>query len=184
MRRALAISLCVLGVASMVTGGRIYVKAAVAQVLLQGAWANAKAGESEARPWPWADTWPIARLRSPEHGVDWIVLAGATGASIAFAPGHITGTAAPGQGGNVGIAAHRDTHFAFLERLRAGEHLWLDLPDGRARQFVVEQLDVVHESDTSSLRAAGDRLTLVTCFPFHATVPGGPWRYVVQARAV
>jgi sortase A len=183
MRRALAIVLCVVGVVLTASGARIYVKAALAQALLQGAWAKATAGESNARPWPWADTWPVARLRSPDHDVDLIVLAGATGASIAFAPGHITGTAAPGQAGNVGIAAHRDTHFAFLERLRTGEHLWLDLPDGRRRGFVVERLDIVHQSDTSSLAATGDRLTLVTCFPFHAAVPGGPWRYVVQARA-
>jgi sortase A len=184
MRRVLSILLCVLGVVLTFAGGRIYVKAAVAQVLLQGAWAKTRAGELEAHPWPWADTWPIARLRSPEHGVDLIVLAGATGSSIAFAPGHITGTAEPAESGNIGIAAHRDTHFAFLEQARVGERLWLDLPDGRSREFVVDTLRVAHQSDTTSLSAAGDRLTLITCFPFHAPIPGGPWRYVVQARAL
>jgi sortase A len=184
MRRALSLVFCALGLVLCISGGRIYVKAAVAQVLLQVAWREARSGDLQARPWPWADTWPVARLRCPEHGVDLVVLAGATGSSIAFGPGHITGTAAPGQSGNVGIAAHRDTHFAFLEQLRAGEHLWLDLPDGRAREFVVDTLRVVHQSDTASLVAPGDRLTLVTCFPFHAVVPGGPWRYVVQASGV
>jgi sortase A len=184
MRRALSVLLCLLGVALTGFGTRIYVKAAVAQVLLQQAWLEARAGGGEPRPWPWADTWPVARLRSPEHDVDLIVLRGATGSSIAFAPGHITGTAEPGRPGNVGIAAHRDTHFAFLEQLRRGERLWLDLPDGRAVEFMIDTLGVVHESDGSSLAATGDKLTLVTCFPFHATVPGGPWRYVVQARAV
>jgi sortase A len=184
MRRALSVVLLLLGVALTLLGARIYIKAAVAQVLLQGAWLEARARGGEPRPWPWADTWPVARLRSPEHDVDWIVLRGATGSSIAFAPGHITGTTEPGRPGNVGIAAHRDTHFAFLEQLRAGESLWLDLPDGRALEFVIDTLAVVHESDGSSLAAAGHRLTLVTCFPFHTPVPGGPWRYVVQARAV
>jgi sortase A len=184
VRRALSSLLCVLGCVLTFAGGRIYIKAAVARVLLQGAWLEARAGEVEARPWPWADTWPIARLRSPEQGVDLIVLAGATGSALAFGPGHITGTAEPAEAGNIGIAAHRDTHFAFLEQVHVGEHLWLDLLDGRTREFVVDTLRVAHQSDTSSLVAAGDRLTLVTCFPFHAPIPGGPWRYVVQASAL
>ena len=31
------------------------------------------------------------------------------------------------------------------------------------------------------LDAGDDRLTLVTCYPFDARVPGGPLRYVVVA---
>ncbi|HTV21519.1 MAG TPA: class GN sortase [Polyangiaceae bacterium] len=184
MRRALSLLLFAVGAVSCLAAGRIYAKAALAQVLLHGAWLEAKAGNVEARPWPWADMWPVARLRSAEHGVDLIVLEGATGSSTAFAPGHIVGTAAPGAAGNVGIAAHRDTHFAFLEQVRVGERLSLELPDGRERAFEVESMQVVNQRDTSSLVATGDRLTLVTCFPFHAPIPGGPLRYVVQARAL
>jgi len=184
MRRALSLVLLVLGASLCCAAGRIYVKAALAQVLLHGAWLEARGGAAQARPWPWADTWPVARLRSPVHDVDLIVLEGATGSTTAFAPGHIVATAPPGVAGNVGIAAHRDTHFAFLEQVRVGERLSLELPDGRERAFEVESMQVVHQWDTTSLAAAGDRLTLVTCFPFRAPVPGGPLRYVVQARAL
>lgn len=184
MRRWLSVALFALGIALCLDSARIYLKAALAQVLLRGAWLEVRSGRAGARPWPWADTWPVARLRSPAQGVDLIVLAGATGSTTAFAPGHITGTSEPGQAGNVGIAAHRDTHFAFLEQLRAGERLWLELPDGRQRAFEVARASVVHQSDTSSLATSGDLLTLVTCFPFRAPLPGGPLRYVVQARAL
>jgi sortase A len=184
VRRWLVLALCALGLVFCVLGLRIYVKAAVAQVLLRGAWEQARQGDDRARPWPWADTWAVARLRSARRGVDLIVLAGATGSTTAFGPGHITGTAAPGTIGNVGIAAHRDTHFAFLERVERGEPLWLELPDGRAREFSIDSIAVVHETDTSSLSEAVDGLTLVTCYPFHAANAGGPWRYVVRARAV
>lgn len=173
-----------LGAVLCLSAGRIYAKAALAQVLLHGAWLEARAGKAEPRPWPWADMWPIARLQSPAHGVDLIVLEGATGSTTAFAPGHIIGTASPGADGNVGIAAHRDTHFAFLEQVTVGEELRLELPDGRERAFQVESMQVVHQRDTSSLAAEGARLTLVTCFPFRTPVPGGPLRYVVQARAL
>jgi len=184
MRLWLSRGLCVLGLVLLVLGSRIYVKALVAQVLLRNAWQQARQGQAMPRPWPWADTWAVARLRSASHGVDLIVLAGASGESTAFGPGHITGTAPPGALGNVGLAAHRDTHFAFLEQVQRGEQLWLELPDGRARAFAVDSMRVVHESDTQSLSEPGDALTLVTCYPFHAANAGGPWRYVVRARAI
>lgn len=184
MRRALSLLLLALGALLCLSAGRIYAKATLAQVLLHGAWLEARAGDARPRPWPWADMWPVARLRSPAHDVDLIVLEGATGSSTAFGPGHIIGTAAPGAEGNVGIAAHRDTHFAFLERVTLGEELRLELPDGRQRAFAVESMRVVHQRDTASLTAEGDRLTLVTCYPFRAPIPGGPLRYVVQARAL
>jgi sortase A len=176
--------LCALGLVLVLSGSWIYAKALVAQVLLRSAWAEARAGQVQPRPWPWADTWPVARLRSPAHGVDLIVLEGATGSTTAFGPGHILGTAPPGAAGNVGLAAHRDTHFSFLERVQLGEQLWLDLPDGRRRRYEIAALSVVHQTDTRPLGGATDGLTLVTCFPFHAATPGGPWRYVVQARAL
>jgi sortase A len=184
VRRLLSGGLCALGLVLMLSGSWIYAKALVAQVLLRGAWADARAGHVEARPWPWADTWPVARLRSPAHGVDLIVLEGATGSTTAFGPGHILGTTSPGAVGNVGLAAHRDTHFSFLEQVQLGEQLWLELPDGRRRRYEIAALSIVHRTDTRSLGSTADALTLVTCFPFHATAPGGPWRYVVQARAM
>lgn len=184
MRRAISSLLVLVGVVLGVQGGFIYAKALLAQVLLRSAWAEAVQGKARPRPWPGADTWPVARLISAPHDVDLVVLSGASGATTAFAPGHITGTTRPGEVGNVGLAAHRDTHFAFLEDLRLGELLWLELPDGRARSFEVQDRRVVDERDASSLTTTGDLLTLVTCYPFSAPVPGGPLRYVVQARAL
>ena len=35
-----------------------------------------------------------------------------------------------------------------------------------------------------SLADDAPRLTLVTCYPFNAVVPGGPFRYLVFAEAV
>jgi sortase A len=182
MRRALRLCLVVLGLLSLGQGSWIFGKAALAQLLLRRAWASARAGDIRVRPWPWADTWPVARLVSREHGVDLIVLEGATGSSTAFGPGHIQGTAPPGEAGNVGLAGHRDTHFRFLQGLQPGEPLWLELPSGKARRFRVASARVVDQTDTSALEQPGDWLTLVTCYPFDTPLPGGHLRYVVQAR--
>ncbi|MFP6625625.1 MAG: sortase, partial [Deltaproteobacteria bacterium] len=94
-------------------GGAVYIhaKAELSQVLLKRAWARTLEYGEPSRPWPWADTWPVARLRVPRLGIDQVVLAGASGASLAFAPGHLSGTASPGETGSTVISGHRDTHF-------------------------------------------------------------------------
>src|SRR5690348_18392875 len=58
------------------SAGWLFAKAELAQILLARAWQRTLAGEAEALPWSWADTWPVARLEAPEHGVDLYVLAG------------------------------------------------------------------------------------------------------------
>ena len=67
----------------------IPVKAVVAQFLLARAWATRRPGADRPRPWPWADTWPVGRLAVPRLEVDQIVLAGATGRTLAFGPARL-----------------------------------------------------------------------------------------------
>jgi sortase A len=162
--------------------GWIHAKARLAQYLMQAAWERSLKGEREPKPWPWADTWPVARLVAPRQGVEVFVLAGATGRTLAFGPGHLFGTAAPGAPGNSVISAHRDTHFAFLRHLAPGDELLVETADGLRRRYVVSDAEVVDRRD---LRATAPeptpRLTLITCWPFEAVSPRGPLRYVVRA---
>jgi sortase A len=167
-------------------GGRaawIEAKAHLAQALIRRAWRQSSAGAGEIHPWPWADTYPVARLIVPGRGVDTFVLAGASGRTLAFGPGHLDGTPRPGARGNAVISGHRDTHFAFLRRLERGDQVVVESRDGRRQRFVVSSTRVVDRSDLRVVADAGDtRLTLVTCYPFDAIRPGGPLRYVVVAR--
>ena len=124
MRRlgaALAVAAALAGLGLLADAGWIHAKAALAQHLLAGAWARTRDGEARARPWPWADTWPLARLSVARLGVRRLVLAGASGRTLAFGPGHHAGTALPGAPGNAVISGHRDTHFRFLGELRPGD---------------------------------------------------------------
>ena len=68
------------------SGLYIHAKAILAQHLLDHAWQRARDGVAHAKPWPWADTWPVARLTA--RGLDsWVyVLADASGRSLAFGP--------------------------------------------------------------------------------------------------
>ena len=173
------------GTLSLAHGAWIPAKAALAQVLLDHAWQETLRTRGPTRPWSWADTWPVARLIAPSHKKSMVVLAGADGAALAFGPGHLTTSAPPGASDNSVIAGHRDTHFAFLRFLKPGDVLQLQARDGGLHDYRVTQARVVHETDSSVLESRqGPMLTLITCYPFAALVPGGPLRYVVQARGI
>ncbi|GAB6043373.1 class GN sortase [Endothiovibrio diazotrophicus] len=165
-------------------GGWIQGKAWLAQWLLERAWSRTLEGETAAAPWPWADTWPMARLRVPSLGVERIVLEGDSGRTLAFGPGHTPASARPGEAGTVVVSGHRDTHFRFLQQLARGDVVELEGAKGRWSYRVVgaSVLDV----ERHRLVEAGDqgRLLLVTCYPFNALAPGGPLRYVVSAERV
>jgi sortase A len=185
-RKALGLASSASVVAALFLFGQsawIYGKARVAQVLLRRAWTGTVRGGKEVKPWPWADTWPVARLSVPSSRENFIVLAGASGRTLAFGPGHLDGSAQPGDDGNCVLSAHRDTQFEFLRRLDVGDALELETRDGRHLRYRVFERRVTQKSDTSVLaRTAEPTLTLVTCYPFVAVVPGGPLRYVVRAQ--
>ncbi len=173
------------GTLSLAHGAWMPAKARLAQVLLDHAWHETLRSGDSAKPWPWADTWPVARLSVPAHKKSMVVLAGANGAALAFGPGHLMASAPPGALDNSVIAGHRDTHFAFLKALKPGDALQLQALDGVVHHYTVTDTQVVHETDTRVLQPSQSAiLTLITCYPFDAVVPGGPLRYVVRARGI
>lgn len=166
----------------LVFGLWVPLKAVMAQELLEIAWAESQARQTESRPWPWADTWPVAKLSLPELDQSMIVLAGAHGESLAFGPGQMAGE--PGLQEAVIIAGHRDTHFRPLQHLKPGSQLRLQRRDGRWQNYRVKDIRIVDSrSEFIDTRQMSDRsLLLVTCYPFDSLGAGGPLRYVVEAR--
>jgi sortase A len=176
--------LIVLGIAMLIAGFWIPVKAELAQQLLNRAWAASKDGPG-ARPWPWADTWPVARLTLPMRDRPLTVLAGASGRNLAFGPALMDGSAMPGTPGVAVIAGHRDTHFRELGELVIGDQFAIELPDGASYTYEVAAIDVV-DSNRSMLRLDSQEsvVMLVTCYPFESVLAGGSLRYVVMAYPV
>jgi sortase A len=163
-------------------GSWIYAKARLAQFLLQRAWSRTLAGESTVKPWPWADTWPVARLRVPSQGIDVIVLNGAYGRTLAFGPGYAESSSFPGSPGTTILTGHRDTHFEFLKRLKQDDEIVVETAAGSTQRYLVLDSQIVDDRTASIGLADGeDQLVLVTCYPFDTIVPGGPLRYVVSA---
>ena len=166
----------------LVHAGWIHAKAMLAQVLLDRAWNATLVDGGTHRPWPWADTWPVAKLHAPRLQRTQIVLAGDDGRALAFGPGWAQASGSPGGRGTTVISGHRDTHFAWLAQLQAGDRLELHTTDG-PRSYVVSGTRVADSRfERIDVQSGDDSLLLVTCWPFDAVVPGGPMRYVIRAQ--
>ena len=178
----LVLALVLAGLWQTGSGAWIYLKAELAQALLRQAWASTMAGQEHVTPWPWADTWPVARLTVPSKDIDLIILNGAYGRTLAFGPGYLESSAPPGSRGTTILTGHRDTHFRFLENLQLDDIILIQTRTGAWHRFSVRERRIA-DVRYDSIRADpdGSQLVLVTCYPFDAIVPGGPLRYVVSA---
>lgn len=124
----------------------------------------------------------MAVLRIPGIALEVPVTYGTSETVLRRGAGLIEGTAAPGEHGNVGIAAHRDTFFRSLEGIAVGDRIDLHTPE-RNLSYRVTGLSIVEPSEVHVLDDTGeDVLTLVTCYPFYF-VGNAPQRFIVRAAA-
>lgn len=95
--------------------------------------------------------------------------------------GLIAGMSVPGQGGNLGVAAHRDGIFRPLENIQVGAAI-----EVRTASFHyvyrVTSIAIVDRTDAALLRRTDEpAITLVTCYPFRFVGPA-PRRFVVRGQ--
>lgn len=160
----------------------IKAKAQLAQMLLDSAWNESLRTGTPHKAWAWADAWPVARLSVPRLEISEIVLSNASGEALAFGPGHMPATDLSGKGLSA-IAGHRDTHFAFLKKLRPGDRIVLTTLEAGMTVYSVTGTQIVDAATTTLDPAAGNGLLLITCYPFDA-VTHGSLRYLVIAKQV
>ncbi len=158
-------------------------KAQVAQVLMASAWERQLSTGDPARPWPWADFTPAAKLRFLAQNKTVLALTDAAGESLAFGPTLMAASVRPGDPGVAVFAAHRDTHFAFLNKVKPGDAIIVETSTG-PRTFHVTHSEIVRWDASGIYPNDGGppRVALVTCWPLDAKVRG-PLRYVVWASA-
>ena len=124
---------------------------------------------------------PLGRIEIPRLGVSAIVRAGSDARTLRLAVGHIGGTALPGEPGNVGLAAHRDTFFRRLGEIREDDQVRLVTRDGTFI-YQVAGTQVVEPNEVWVLDPTAEpALTLVTCYPFRF-VGAAPRRFIVRAH--
>ena len=130
----------------------------------------------------------LGRLSIPRLGVSSLVREGDDETTLSLAIGHIPGTALPGQrlpgqGGNVAVAAHRDTIFRALRDIHKDDLIRFETVGG-ARVYQVDSMRIVKPEAVDVLKSNGtSMLTLVTCYPFYY-VGSAPDRFIVSAHEV
>ncbi|WP_438752753.1 class GN sortase [Pararhizobium sp. O133] len=170
----------------MLVGKGFYIKAKaeLSQVLLKLSFEAQLLGETDVKPWPWADFSTEAEITAPRIGQTAVVLSGASGEALAFGPARLANTPAPGELGTSVIAAHRDTHFRWLKDVKPGDLLVVTRKDGANLTFRVGASRIARwDKSGINADAPGRNLALATCWPFEATTQG-PLRYIVNAELV
>lgn len=188
MRAVRALGAVILIAGACLCGRALYMhaKAELAGILIRRAWNESIQLGKAHKPWPWADTHPIARLQIPRLGYDEIVLEGATARTLAFGPARLMSGAGMGEAGNLVFAGHRTSWFRRLEGIAAGDEIHVEWFDGRGglheRTYTVSAIRVMEPGDVPWLApTADDVLTLITCYPF-GNGPTSPQRFIVRAE--
>jgi sortase A len=125
----------------------------------------------------------VGKLEVPRIGLSVIVLQGIEESTLKVGAGHVPGTPLPAVGGNVVIAAHRDTFFRKLNVIVPGDRIRLSIGT-RKYEYVVDTMEIVDPENPQIMQSrAYSELTLITCYPFYF-VGNAPKRFIVRARPV
>src|ERR1700722_14364655 len=125
----------------------------------------------------------IGRLEISRVGISVVVLEGDDAHTLRLGAGRVPGTARPGHGGNVAIAAHRDTFFRGLRDVRKDDRIRL-LTTANEYVYRVESTLVVNPTQVEVLDPTSQpTLTLITCYPFHY-IGAAPDRFIVRALQI
>ena len=191
LRGALGYALFCVGGATVAFSGGRYAMGEWRQAAARQAWEETEArtvvararhaSEMDPHASPVVDGSPVARLLIPRLGVDAIVLEGVDGDVLNAGPGHVKGSAFPGERGNAVISAHRDRHFAKLGELRIGDTLVTE--SGMRRTWVVTAKRVIDAAAPALFHTTDATLTLTTCWPIR-WVGSAPDRLLVTAKPI
>jgi LPXTG-site transpeptidase (sortase) family protein len=126
----------------------------------------------------------IGRLRIPGANIDLAVFEGVSDDVLRRGPGHVPGTGLPTGSSNCVIAAHRDSFFRPLRKVKVGDRLFLTGETGEEREYRLAHSKIVSPQQVSVMAPTPtDQVTLVTCYPFDYIGPA-PYRMVWQALPV
>ena len=182
---ALRLVLFLAGVSLLSNSFYINLKAELAQYLISSSWQTHQSNQPARKPWPWADTYAIAKIEVHRLELVLYVMNDDTGESLAFGPGHIPQSAIPASNGHSMIAGHRDSHFDFIQHLKIGDKIVISNYLGKRQEYEIDHAYKMDVRVNSLIHYADENLlTLITCFPFNGLTPGGPLRWVVNASPV
>ena len=168
-------------------------KAWLSQELISYSWHQSMALQSSlpkrsvvaVKPWPWADTFPIAKLSFKRLEENIVVLNGGDPTTLAFSAGAVAPFNQANNNKPFVVAGHRDSHFAFLEDVLMKDVISMTDQYGKSQLYQVEAIDIVDASSGELPILANDSsLILITCYPFESIGSDANERYVITATLI
>jgi sortase A len=165
-------------------------KALLSEQLISYSWHQTINLRQKIKPWPWADTYPIAELSFKRLGKSIVVLNGGDPTTLAFSAGAIAPFNQANSTQPFVVAGHRDSHFSFLDEVFMKDIISLADKHGQSQLYQVEAIDIVDASMGELPVLADDSsLVLITCYPFTNIGNTGSFtdsnsneRYVITAK--
>jgi len=143
------------------------VKGWLSHKLISYSWHQSIDLQQKVKPWPWADTYPIAKLSFERLNKSVVVLNGGDPTTLAFSAGAVAPFNQARSAQPFVVAGHRDSHFSFLEEVYMNDIISLADKHGRSQLYQVEAIDIVDASSGELPVLADDsQLVLITCYPF------------------
>jgi sortase A len=125
----------------------------------------------------------VGRIDIPRLDLSAVVFEGTSDDTLSRGVGHLSGSASPGENGNLVLAGHRDTFFRELRNIRQGDEVTIIGLDGEF-EYRVESTTIVEPDQTEVLQPSDDAtLTLITCYPFRY-IGNAPQRFIVRATKI
>lgn len=135
------------------------------------------------KPWPWADTFPIAELSFARLEKNIVILNGGDPTTLAFSAGAIAPFNQINGVTPFVVAGHNDSHFSFLENIQMKDIISMRDQHGKSQLYQVEAIDIIDASTGQFPILANDSsLILITCYPFNTIGNNSDERYVITAR--
>lgn len=153
----------------------------VTQGLLHTAWVRTQSSGHQVKPWPWAETVPIARLSIPSLNTRHVILDYANQHLPEVAIAHANSSIPPGELGNSILNVSQEGYESFLHLLKPGDALVLESVHSGLWRYRVSTIYVVEKTNTVLIEPSlNRRLTLVSCY--RCNQQQSRLRYVVIAE--
>ena len=192
MRRTLGTALVAVGALLVLYVGYRYALGAIERDAARTAWAALEAHNAVASATSSLTAAPthttyatgalVGRLLIPAVQLDEVIAEGVDDDELDAGPGHLPGSASPGEPGNAVISAHRDRHFHSLGRVAVGDTV-LTITRTLRTTWVITSRRVVGRYQPSLFPSTGPELTLTTCWPIRYVGPA-PDRLILTAKPV
>jgi sortase A len=188
VRRTLGAALIAVGAALLLYVGYRYISGAYERDAARTAWAALEAQHAVANASlaaaPTHTTYAVGalvgRLIIPAVKLDEVIAEGVGDDELDAGPGHLPGSASPGEPGNAVISAHRDRHFHSLGRVVIGDTVITETRTARTT-WVITGRKIVGRYQPSLFPSAEPELTLTTCWPIRYIGPA-PDRLILSAK--